>query len=59
MPRPTTTIKATELYFNKDDITTLLNVDTQSDIYPKDDDENFITKDEQTKLRNIIQRFKV
>ena len=54
MPRPTTTIKATELYFNKDDITTLLNVDTQSDIYPNDDIENFITKDEQTKLRNII-----
>jgi phage/plasmid-associated DNA primase len=54
MPRPTTTIKATELYFNKDDITTLLNVDTQSDIYPKDDDDNFITKKEQTKLRNII-----
>jgi hypothetical protein len=54
MPRPTTTIKATELYFNKDDITTLLNVDTQSDIYPKDDIENFITKDELTKLRNII-----
>ena len=53
MPRPTTSIKATELYFNKDDITTLLNVDTQSDTYPKDI-ENFITKEEQTKLRNII-----
>ena len=54
MPRPTTTIKATELYFNKDDISSLLNVDTQRYIYPKDDTEQFITKDEQTKLRNII-----
>tara|TARA_R100001198_G_C5235697_1_gene213693 strand:- start:338 stop:2857 length:2520 start_codon:yes stop_codon:yes gene_type:complete len=53
MPRPTITIKATELYFNKDDITTLLNVDTQTVNYPNDI-ENFITKEEQTKLRNII-----
>ena len=53
MPRPTTTIKATELYFNKDDITTLLNVDTRREDYPKDED-LYMRTDELTKLRNII-----
>jgi hypothetical protein len=54
MPPPTKTIKATELYYNKQDIDLLLNVETTREDYPKDED-LFITVEEQTKLRNLIK----
>ena len=54
MPRPTTTIHAIELYNNKETIFGLLNVDTSREDYPTDK-ELYLTKDEQTKLRNIIR----
>jgi phage/plasmid-associated DNA primase len=53
MPRPTTTIHAIELYNNKETITSLLNVETSLEDYPTD--KQYLTKDEQTKLRNIIR----
>ena len=59
MPRPLTTIKATETYFNKDDIELLLNVDTSREDYPEDTDKQFITQKEQTKLRNVIKGAKL
>jgi phage/plasmid-associated DNA primase len=54
MPRPTMIIKATELYYNKQDIDLLLKVDTTNENYPNDE-EKFITTEEQTKLRNLLK----